>query len=574
MAWKNRRELTAFGTAAWATLSDVERAGMFQANQGLILGRMPDDSRSLCGAIKALLNPRIDSPAACTEFMEALNQSKRKEGRLVRLPQAVHTAVFAPTGVGKGVSCIIPFLMGCLENCVVLDFKGELARLTAAHRRAMGHKVVILDPYKIVTDKPDTYNALDDISPTSITALDACRDIAEALVVRSNSGDEKDPHWNDTAESLIGGLAATVVYCDRRDLGMRSLQTVSDFLSSPELMEMSKKKMQDLGGLLARWGGQLDHIKGEEKNSVFSTANRHLRFLNTPAIMESTSSSSFDPSMLKKGKMTVYLVLPPDRMRAQAGLLRLWIGSMFRAIIQCGLDETKRVHFILDEAAVLNSMQQIDDAIDKYRGYGIRLQLYYQSLGQLKISFPRDQGQTLLSNTSKIFFGVNDVETALFISRSLGNKTIVVDGWSSNNGWQRNQGTSKGRDYSESTGTTQSGGSGSDQKQTTRELLKPEEVMSLNQRICIILTPGLPPLKTRLLRYFEEPQLFTPRDWWHRVKTACWIFAISAALLILALVNAASMTGCLKIAIEKANAQPTSRPINVSPRIFYEQRRP
>jgi type IV secretion system protein VirD4 len=88
--------------------------------------------------------------------------------------------------------------MTCEESCVVIDFKGENARLTAAHRRAMGHRVVLLDPFQVVTNTPDTFNPLDLIDPASPTALDDCRDIAEALVIRI--GEEKDPHWNDSSE--------------------------------------------------------------------------------------------------------------------------------------------------------------------------------------------------------------------------------------------------------------------------------------------------------------------------------------------------------------------------------------
>ena len=34
---------------------------------------------------------------------------------LVRLSRAVHTAFFAPTGIGKGVSCVIPRLRNCRD---------------------------------------------------------------------------------------------------------------------------------------------------------------------------------------------------------------------------------------------------------------------------------------------------------------------------------------------------------------------------------------------------------------------------------------------------------------------------
>lgn len=45
---------------------------------------------------------------------------------------------------------------------MVVDFTGEMPTLTAKHRRkSLGHKVVILDPFKVVTKTPDTLNPLD-----------------------------------------------------------------------------------------------------------------------------------------------------------------------------------------------------------------------------------------------------------------------------------------------------------------------------------------------------------------------------------------------------------------------------
>ena len=67
------------------------------------------------------------------------------------------------------------------------------------------------------------------------------------------------------------------------------------------------------------------------------------------------------------------------------------------------------VTFVLDEAASLGRMDALDDAVDKFRGFGVRLQFYYQSVSQLRKCFPDGQEQTLLSNVSQVFFGVNDL---------------------------------------------------------------------------------------------------------------------------------------------------------------------
>lgn len=337
---KIRRAFSAFGTAAWATPAELERAGMINAGTGLILGRMKREGAPLTRALKALWNKHLDAKAACREFLDNFNPRKRKKGCLVRLPQAVHSMVVAPTGVGKGVSLILPFLLTSEDSCVVVDFKGENALITAGQRQRMGHNVVILDPFKVTIQKlrrrADTFNSLDSIDKDSPQALDECRDLAEAIVIRT--GEEKDPHWNDTAEAVIAAIIAVVVIYGQKDKGTRSLQKVRDILAHPQEFEMAKRLMREHGGMLARWGGQLEHLKGDEFSSVMSTCHRHLRFLDTPAIADNTGSSTFDPAGLRNGNMTVYLVLPPEHMRAQSALLRMWIGSLLRAVVKGGLN--------------------------------------------------------------------------------------------------------------------------------------------------------------------------------------------------------------------------------------------
>ena len=97
------------------------------------------------------------------------------------------------------------------------------------------------------------------------------------------------------------------------------------------------------------------------------------------------------------------------------------------------------MNFILDEAAALGHLESLDDAVDKYRSYAVRLHFFYQSLGQLKKCFPEGQEQTLLSNVSQIFFGVNDLPTAEYVSNRLGESTIVVTSGGTSSGTSHQQ---------------------------------------------------------------------------------------------------------------------------------------
>ena len=161
------------------------------------------------------------------------------------------------------------------------------------------------------------------------------------------------------------------------------------------------------------------------------------------------------------------------------------------------------VHLILDEAAELGPMDAIDTAIGLGRGYGIRLQLYYQSVGQLRKCFPDGGEDTVLSNCSQIFFAVNTNDTAEYVSTRLGEETIVLNSGGTSHGtsWQSSGGAHPSDSHGGSTTTN------NNWSLQARKLLKPEEVMALSPRTAITFTPGVPPICTRLLRYYEEKNL-------------------------------------------------------------------
>ena len=416
------------------------------------------------------------------------------------------------------------------ESAVVLDYKGELLRLTGDHReKVFGHQIVALDVSKLVTQTPARLNPLDFINKDSPTALEECRELAEALVVRSSQ--DREPHWADSAVSWIFGMIALVVYYG--EPSDRSLQTVRALLTSTEKRDLAVKLMCSSDawhGMLKRMGEQLLNYKDKELMSVLTTLNRFLNFLDLPNVFDSTGASSFSTDQLRIGKMTIYLVVP---LSGSQSLLRMWIGSLLRAVVRGGLQERTKVNFILDEAANLSHMQQIDDAVDKYRGYGVRLQFYFQSLGQLKKCFPDGQDQTLLSNVTQMFFGVNDLQTAEYISNRLGDQTQVLRSGGTGTGTSRQRSDKGDSSYSSSTNENDNWALHG------RKLLKPEEVLSmLPQRVAITFTPGVPPIATRLIRYFEESFVPTEPTRFERLKATANVVAASASVMLLILMIA------------------------------------
>ena len=142
----------------------------------------------------------------------------------------------------------------------------------------------------------------------------------------------------------------------------RNLQSVRKLLTNQEKMHAAIQMLCESDkwdGMLARRGNQMSNSKDKELASTLTTTNRFMRFLDTVAVSDNTKQSSFDPAELLTGKMTIYLVLPPEHMRTQSALLRLWIGSLLRSVIRGGLQEKTRVHFVCDEANSLGKMDQV-----------------------------------------------------------------------------------------------------------------------------------------------------------------------------------------------------------------------
>jgi type IV secretory pathway TraG/TraD family ATPase VirD4 len=144
---KKIAHLTTLGSGRFATDEEIRNAGMTTSNTGLFLGWIGSETKgSFHRAVKALFSNGLKAKEACLAFLDG----GKKKGEMVRL-NAYHTVCFARSRSGKGVSLIIPWLRSVNESAIVIDVKGENAFLSMRWREAMGQRVIILDPFKLVT---------------------------------------------------------------------------------------------------------------------------------------------------------------------------------------------------------------------------------------------------------------------------------------------------------------------------------------------------------------------------------------------------------------------------------------
>jgi type IV secretion system protein VirD4 len=302
-----------------------------------------------------------------------------------------HVLVIAPTGAGKGRNFIIPNLLSTVSPCIVLDIKGEAARVTARYRRSIGHEVVILDPFHIATDSPASLNPLDLFAGTFDTVADDAFMLASLL--SEGSRGTKDPFWDDLAENLLAGIIAHIATA--KDLPSRALGDLCKLIGADDVVFSLAVLMDNMKDMHPFAHQQIAAFLGHEgekvRTSVLSVAQQHTRIFTSPAVQQAVSTTSFDLGKVTSGApLTIYIVIPPAKLLSHGALIRMWLSTLLGVVSQRTAAPELPTVFMVDELAQLGGLRAFKEAVTLLRGYGLRCCLFLQSHAQLKSLYPRD----------------------------------------------------------------------------------------------------------------------------------------------------------------------------------------
>lgn len=403
----NALDMTQHGTAQWMEAEDMQNKGLFSAS-GILLG---------------------------------IAQDERGAWQSVCYQGEQHLITVAPNRTGKGTSAIIPNLLNYGGGVFVIDPKGENAIVTASTRRRMGQSVQILDPWGIAVDRlrddcgfdgsrPDrlpfdraAFNPLDMLKADSPDLTDDAQMIAAALVVDEHGGDS---HWSTEAKSALAGFIMHVVTAPDEE-GNRHLPRVRDILSLPpaELLDLIERMAKSEFPNVRKAANRLMQKSEKELQNVMSTASANTHFLDSDALRDCLTQSTFDFAQLKddENPLSVYLVLPADRLDTHGRWLRLLVSMALTAVSRRKGKPKKSALFILDEFAALGRLAKVEQAFGLMAGFGMRIWAILQDLSQLQDLYQK-RWQTFLANAGVLqVFGANDMLTAEYVSRLLGRGT-------------------------------------------------------------------------------------------------------------------------------------------------------
>jgi len=425
----------------------------------------------------------------------------------------MHAMTIAPTRTGKDQTAILPNLVRSTGSMVVIDPKGESARLSAKRRAELGNRVMIVDPWEIVepadASQKARFNPLDRLDAKDPDLAGDAMLYADALVV----SESQSPHWPNEAKALIAGFLAYIV-SEPREAQRRNLGRLRDILCLPladrdangTVIGSTKDTLDEVLDRMLK--SKINFVKNSayrflqkdsrERASVVSTAHANTHFLESARIRESLSKSDFSFADLKGNKaVTVYIALPLDRLSAFSRWLRLLIStSLIELTRQVENKQPHPVRFILNEFAALGRLGTVETAFGTMAGLDVQLWAITQDLSQLKRLYGSENWQTFVANAGVFqYFGSRDFETAKYAEHLCGVTTL------------RKRSMSFGSSVSRS---GQGGSSGSSETVSIDDVQRPlvyaDELMRMPRDEQLLFIENLPPIRAK-------------KWWWYRNQT-------------------------------------------------------
>src|SRR5487761_2101200 len=457
--WRARevKKVTTYGSARWAEGREIRKAGLLHPD-GVLLGLW--------------------------------------RGAYLRHHGPEHVLCFAPTRSGKGVGLVVPTLLTWPGSAIVHDIKGENWGLTAGWRAQFG-RVLLFDPTNI---NSTAYNPLLEVRRGEWEVRDV-QNIADVLVDPEGAL-EKRNHWEKTSHSLLVGAILHVLYAEPD----KTLAGVAAFLSDPArpierplraMMTSPHLGARGVHPVVAQSARELLNKSENERSGVLSTAMSFLGLYRDPVVAKVTSHSDWRIADLVGAErpVSLYLVVPPSDISRTKPLIRLVLNQIGRRLTETLDDPARRASgrtpsrllMMLDEFPALGRLDFFESALAFMAGYGIRAVLIAQSLNQIQKAY--GEHDAILDNCHvRVCFATNDERTAKRISDALGTATELraMKNYAGHRlaPWLSHLMVSR--------------------QETARPLLTPGEVMQLPPTDEIVMIAGLPPIRAKKLRYYDE----------------------------------------------------------------------
>ena len=388
-----------------------------------------------------------------------------------------HILLTAPTGRGKSSLIFITNLLREQGNrsLFIADLKDELYKTTAGCI-AQRQIVKVFAPTNPAISQ--FYNPL-----RQIRGVEDAQDLADCWV--QNTGESKEPFWSTCARQLISATAIhlhdtepNAPFTRLVDIVTSSYQQVKVLLSTT-----SSAEAQRLGKQF------LQNMEENERMiaSIMSDIGSRFQAFASPNVRQTTGTSPYPEDNINFDTMNdeiiaLYLCIPRKDTRRLRPLLATFCMQMFAAWDRGGT--SKACYF--DEFTKVGRIPGMGDIISMARSLHIAIFMAIQDFSQLWETYGKEEGKTIRANAgTHLVLGGIDQEVAQYYSEKIGDATVPTAS-------QHTKGTGLDEQSSWTHG------------ESSRRLIKPEEIRTMEKNLILMVPNALSAMKVKGIPYYKD----------------------------------------------------------------------
>jgi len=422
---------------------------------------------------------------------------RRRDKRTVLAAEATQSvAVIGPTQSGKTTSLAVPAILGWDGPLVAASVKTDLVLDTLNWRRRSG-EVWCFDPGRATSLRPADWSPLLGAGTWS-GALRAAADLTEVMKGDGTSTDGE--FWYATAAKLLAPLLFAAAAAK---LTMRDVVRWVDTQEVTEVIAILDGAGVPTALQAARATWQRDE---RQRSSIYTTTEMIIAPFAEPGagsgsvtdtppygtrvVRAAEPSDVIDPRALLAGSNTLYLCAPAHDQRRLRGLftavVKQVLETAFESAARTGGPLSPPLLVVLDEAANIAPLAELDSLAATCAGHGIQLMTVWQDLSQVRARYG-DRAPTVINNhRAKIFLsGTSDPATLDHASMLVGDEEPHVPSFSRDPYGGRTVTSSPSR----------------------RRLLAPEDLRRLPTGTGVLVYGALPPIRLALRPWYDDPVL-------------------------------------------------------------------
>lgn len=561
------RKTTLYGSSRWATEKELRKAGLLKKT-GLVLGQTNDAEYKDYKASKMKRKAGENKDDFAMRKMKAAEVETRlvKKGDIIMQNGNAHTLIVGSTRSGKGVSVLIPTMFKWPESLIIFDPKAESWDISAHYRsnfsytfkfqperpnesihynpllsirrgiyaipdiQNMAHILIPDNPaskepfwdnearkllsatigYVIYCEPPENktfkfvysiFSKIDELKAAMDAEKEASKSAEDEIDDEENDEDlsqikqflsyyaKNSKAYKDKAPTMPDELY--VKFENRYNLKKQEREAV-EAEAMQYLTKADKEALDTIYHHLLEFVNSPDQQLG----SVVSSMTTNLQVIADPNVQAITDRSDFTMEDFTHGvlddkgqrhPLSLYLCVSLSSMGRLIPLMRIFYEQAISLLTRSLEKHPYRLLLIFDEFYQMGKMEIVNKALALSAGYGILCCVAIQSYEQLKKVYESD-AMFVDNFMYQVILRVNDPSTCDKIEKMLGQMTKQRT--RVNTSGNVSQLTAKSESY--------------DFQEQSRALMTSEEIRTMEDNTCVIISSGMKAYKGKKIRYYLD----------------------------------------------------------------------